>query len=360
MPAADRGCLVIADISGYTSYLLQTELEHANDVLADLTDTLVEHLAPTLTLSKLEGDAVFAYALEVEAAILLDVIDTTYFAFRTRRRTIQQATTCECDACRLIPRLDLKFVVHHGRFVRSRIGGGEELTGSDVVVVHRLLKNSVVSDTGLVSYAFLTEACIEGLGVDPTALGLPPFRQTYEDIGEVAGFLVDLEANWQAAQERLRVYVGSDEAEFEVVQRLPAPPSVVWEAYTSPRRRVEWQTDFLRIDQENPSGRPGPGSVNHCMHGEGVIIEEILDWRPFDYFTHRVTVPMLGPWEMTIEFEDLGEAGTEVRMRPRRLTGRKRLTWALMRRMMLKNIDENGARLLALLEKEATDSVVVE
>ena len=23
---------------------------------------------------------------------------------------------------------------------------------------------------------------------------------------------------------------------------------------------------------------------NHCMHGDGAIIEEVLDWRPYDYF----------------------------------------------------------------------------
>jgi len=53
---AERGCLAIADISGYTGYLAGSELEHAHDVLADLMRTVVGSLRPRLKLIKLEGD----------------------------------------------------------------------------------------------------------------------------------------------------------------------------------------------------------------------------------------------------------------------------------------------------------------
>jgi Protein of unknown function (DUF2652) len=150
IPAAETGCLVIADISGYTQYLRDTELEHAQDVLADLMETVVGGLRPSLRVSKLEGDAAFAYALEseIEASMLLDTIDQTYFAFRSRLRDIRQATTCDCNACRLIPDLNLKFVAHNGRFVRTVVAGNVELTGTDVVVAHRLLKNQVKQRLG--------------------------------------------------------------------------------------------------------------------------------------------------------------------------------------------------------------------
>ena len=67
------GLLVLADISGYTSFLQAVTLAHRNDAFADgavpdayavissLLDGIVERLAPPLTLAKLEGDAVFAY-----------------------------------------------------------------------------------------------------------------------------------------------------------------------------------------------------------------------------------------------------------------------------------------------------------
>lgn len=44
MPATEGGCFVSADISGYTQYLRDTELEHAQDALADLMETVVDGL----------------------------------------------------------------------------------------------------------------------------------------------------------------------------------------------------------------------------------------------------------------------------------------------------------------------------
>lgn len=52
------GCLVLADISGYTAYLAGVELEHSHDILADLLGMVTAGLCPPLGLAKLEGDAV--------------------------------------------------------------------------------------------------------------------------------------------------------------------------------------------------------------------------------------------------------------------------------------------------------------
>jgi len=42
----ERGYLVLADISGYTGYLAHTELDHANEILADLIGVVVDALVP--------------------------------------------------------------------------------------------------------------------------------------------------------------------------------------------------------------------------------------------------------------------------------------------------------------------------
>src|SRR6266566_5064599 len=46
LPRPEPACLVIADISGYTGYLAGVELDHAQDILADLIDTIVGALRP--------------------------------------------------------------------------------------------------------------------------------------------------------------------------------------------------------------------------------------------------------------------------------------------------------------------------
>ena len=56
----ERGYLVLADISGYTGYLAECELDHAHGILAELLREVVGGLTPPLTLAAIEGDAVFA------------------------------------------------------------------------------------------------------------------------------------------------------------------------------------------------------------------------------------------------------------------------------------------------------------
>ena len=125
LSTAQPTCFLIADISGYTRYLAGVELDHAQDILADLIGAVVSALRPNFTLAKLEGDAAFTYATAetIDGSMLLDTIESCYFGFRRRRRGVRQATSCDCDACERIPDLDLKFVVHHGAAIYQEVAG---------------------------------------------------------------------------------------------------------------------------------------------------------------------------------------------------------------------------------------------
>ena len=64
MDQSQDGYLLIADITGYTAFLRESELEHAKDSLRTLLDLLIEQTKPPLRISRLEGDAVISYALQ--------------------------------------------------------------------------------------------------------------------------------------------------------------------------------------------------------------------------------------------------------------------------------------------------------
>lgn len=298
---SERACLVIADISGYTSYLAGTEIDHAQDVLADLMEVVIARIGPVLRLAKLEGDAVFTYALEanVDGSMLLDAVENCYFAFRRRLQSIRQASTCQCNACVLIPNLNLKFCVHDGPFVRQRIAGQEELAGSAVILVHRLLKNSVAHTLGLKGYGLLTTDAVEALKIAPAPHGMREHREAYEYFGEVLTYVHDLQARWKQEQELRRDLVAPEEADMKLEFTFPAPPPLVWEYMTSPVKRPVWAPGVTGFDQQNPSGRRGVGTTNHCVHGKDSHLEEILDWRPFDSFTWLMKMPGLGDIKIT-------------------------------------------------------------
>lgn len=317
----EPACLLIADISGYTTFLAGAELDHAQDILADLMSTVVGGLRPTFRLAKLEGDAAFVFSIgeTVDGASLQDTVERCYFAFRRRLRDIGQASMCDCNACILVPKLDLKVVAHHGRIVRQRVAGREELVGSDIIVVHRLLKNHVGETLEGRAYALYTAACVSAMGLDdPVGGGLVEHREAFEGVGEIVGWIRDLEFAWSEELDRARVVVTAEESVRSYAATFAAPPPVVWEFVTSPTLRPRWQHGVTAVEEQaTAAGRRGAGTVNHCIHGKDAIIEEVLDWRPYDYLTVRTQLPIpdAPPLVNSFMFADDGNGGTRLEMR---------------------------------------------
>jgi Protein of unknown function (DUF2652) len=194
------GPLLLADISGYTGFLQAVAAAHRDDAFAgervpdayglvsSLLDGIVERLVPPFTLSKLEGDAVFAFARDDDdvprGEALLDCIAACYASFRERLGSAMQVWTCRCDACSRVNGLDLKFVLHAGSFVVQSIAGGRELVGPEVVMAHRLLKNHAAELIGGSAYALITEAAASRLAVP--ADGARELTETYEHYPPIA------------------------------------------------------------------------------------------------------------------------------------------------------------------------------
>jgi hypothetical protein len=314
----ETACFVIADISGYTSYLAGVELDHAQDIIADLIDTVVKALRPPFRLAKLEGDAAFVYVVtdKIDGSLLQDSIESTYFAFRKRLRSIKQASICECNACRQMPQLDLKFVAHHGEVAKQKMAGREELVGRDVILIHRLLKNSVEAKLGGQAYALYSDQCIQAMDIDPAAQGLTEQHETIDIIGDVKCWIRDLHEAWGKENERQRTEITAADAAVVYAFDVAAPRALVWEHFTVPGHRPKWHTADV-VYEKTVTGRRGVGTQNHCMHGKEAIIEDVLDWRPFDYVTMSALVPMPGAPKFVLTYafaEQPGGTRLEVRI----------------------------------------------
>ena len=279
MSSSRRGCLVIADIGGYTRYLSGVELEHSTDVLADLIQTVVNALEPNFRIAKLEGDAVFVYDEgEADGPVLVDALIGAYIAFMRRRRTVVQLTTCPCDACRSIDDLGLKIVAHRGEYATHQVAGGTELVGREVILAHRLLKNELVRRTGIADYALYSDQLVRDLSLDPAALGWRGESLSYDDVGEVEVHVDDLAVRWRGETGTAKHLIPEAEG-AAVVWELPAPPPVVWERLSHPEHVIRFMADTA--SQTNPAGARGPGTATHCVHGSHSYDLEVLDWIPY-------------------------------------------------------------------------------
>jgi uncharacterized protein YndB with AHSA1/START domain len=309
-----HGYLVIADISGYTSYVAGTELEHSHEILSDLLETICMKIESLLTIHKLEGDAVFAYIPESKISrgeTILELMESTYATFRDKQLSMKRATTCTCNACRSIPTLDLKFIAHHGDYILQHVRDIRELVGSDVNLVHRLLKNRVTESTGWRAYMLLTEKYLEHLTLDLEHMH--PQTEQIEHLGSVKTYSIDLHARYKEFSEARRIVL--DEKDADIVFRVdfPTPPAVTWEWIQDPLRRNQWMGGHIHWTKgERPRGRAGVGASNHCAHGKTVSTEVMVDWRPFEYSTADSFDNGKKTVTETFLFEPLPNGGTRV------------------------------------------------
>ena len=185
----------------------------------------------------------------------------------------------------MMPRLDLKLIAHSGRFRRQRLAGGEELVGRDVILVHRLLKNTLGFAGPASGYLLMTAACVDLLDIEPKNERLRPHLETYPHLGDV------------------ETWVGSLQDRLEARPRWQQPPgqplseSVKWFAKTPAHL---W--GFL-----------APGRSETCVTQRLRSVHEIIEWHPFEHLVVRVHHPAATAiFEARLEEKDYG---TDVTMR---------------------------------------------
>lgn len=179
-PGRFNGTLLLADISGYTSFLDNVRVAHEDDAFADgqipsayglmsgLLDGIANRVDPPFTFVKFEGDAVFAVAddgVAPRSQEMLDCVEGCYDDFVQRLGNAGAEWTCTCTACSRMNTLDLKFVVHHGDYFVQSVGPRVEVLGPDVNIVHRLLKNQAASHVGARAYALYTDSAVDALSL---------------------------------------------------------------------------------------------------------------------------------------------------------------------------------------------------
>jgi uncharacterized protein YndB with AHSA1/START domain len=283
-----QGHFIITDISGYTAFLTRSELEHAHDILQSLFKAQLGHIKPPFVISGFRGDAIFMYIPEtsfVQPQSVLEALENLYCAFSSTLKQMQYHTTCTCRACKGLALLDLKMVVHYGSYLVQQMGDREELLGADVIVPHRMLKNSVIEQTGIKAYALFSEAAMQALRLREFCAALYDYADSYEHIGEVKMVVYDLSTAWEREQARRQKAIPAEEAWVKYEAEVAAPPSLVWDYLTTPHLKVQMTGLNFMKRTDARGGRVGEGTQFHCAHGDVEFQYKIVDWKPFNYFT---------------------------------------------------------------------------
>ena len=176
--------IFIPDISGFTSFINEIEVEHSTHIITELLEIIIESNILKLKVSEIEGDAVLFYRIGDEPSFIeiAKQAEVMFLEFHRHLKYYDRDRICQCGACSTTHKLSLKFVYHFGRTTLRKIKKHEKLFGPDVTLAHRLLKNNIQED----EYLLLTSLphYSDELKM-PDWMLLKQGKNDYEGIGEV-------------------------------------------------------------------------------------------------------------------------------------------------------------------------------
>lgn len=137
--------LFIPDITGFTRFVNEVEIEHSRFIIQQLLEELIKANDSGLEISEIEGDAIlfYKYGGPDELASLYKQVEKMFRAFHQYLLAYDSRKICQCKACISAARLSLKVITHFGEFTSFNISQFSKLIGKDVIVAHQLLKNDI-------------------------------------------------------------------------------------------------------------------------------------------------------------------------------------------------------------------------
>lgn len=183
-----QSTLYIPDISGFTKFVTDTEIDHGQHITAALLEEIIKSNYLDFIVSEIEGDSVLFYRSNdiLNFEELMELSLHIFRKFHEKRIELDSSTQCKCGACSSITNLTLKFIVHSGDVRSTKISNFVKLYGKDIILAHRLLKNNINEN----QYILFTNAHEFGFTGSKlfSEIGEPKiFVQDLEDIGLVEG-----------------------------------------------------------------------------------------------------------------------------------------------------------------------------
>lgn len=158
----------------------QAGASQTEQIISELLKVVINSLHIPLTLNKLEGDAAFLYAIADNGDITVArnvawQVQEFFKVFIAKTDALTSSKTREAMSA-----LRFRVLLHYGQAAFKKVGQFEEIAGEDVILIHRLLKNSIPAH----QYILMTERFYQlSGGLNGTAS--QAHTETAEGLGEV-------------------------------------------------------------------------------------------------------------------------------------------------------------------------------
>ena len=264
MANAKSTLLYIPDISGFTGFVNKTEIDHSQHIISELLEIIIESDKTGMSISEIEGDAVFFYKDDVPSVPeLIDQCQTTFLNFHNHLRQYDTERICRCGACETASKLSLKFIVHQGIVNKITIKDHHKLHGADVILAHKLLKNSITEK----EYILITDRFRTDGAPSKEWVSVNKASDTYKDLGKLDYSYIPIKNLLNNLKEIPQIsFPGLSSDKIVVEASVNAPLEQVYDMFTNLEKRKEWNDEIRDIIHGDELNRGG--SRHNCLVGQ--------------------------------------------------------------------------------------------
>jgi hypothetical protein len=263
--------LFMPDISGFTEFVNNTEIAHAQSIIQEVIEILIESNELNLELGEIEGDAVFFYRLGKPPHMkdLVKQVESMFTKFHQHIQLYDHQRICPCGACTNAVKLKLKIIAHFGEVGGYSIKQHRKLFGRDVIVLHRLLKNNLNKN----QYVLFTESLMEGAEPlnEPPTWYKPESGTEYYDVGTINFTAIDLtELHDQMPKVEPLAFKSYQKASpmFTEEKIIPAPISEVFTLIFDLKQRTSWMDGVKGVEIIGHDHINRRGTMHRCLVNE--------------------------------------------------------------------------------------------
>ena len=281
----NKGLLFIPDISGFTRFVNETEIEHSSLIIQELLEILINSNEIGLEISEIEGDAILFYRFGEPPQLeeLYGQVEKMFRVFHQNLIAYDHTRYCQCKACISVANLTLKVVTHYGEFTGYSVRNFNKLIGKDLIVAHQLLKN----DIELHEYWLVTKSLMPGKPNTDLAKGLKwsslakqtesgPIDFHYTQLGYLKKELAPELKTYPGLLEKTKVFSCSKEFDTDII--------TLFHAVGSFNYRSRWLEGVKKVEEINHY-LPRVGMRCRCILENG---EEITYSSSYFYQEDRI------------------------------------------------------------------------
>ena len=263
--------IFIPDISGFTRFVNQTAIDHSKHIISELLEVIIDSDDLGLTVSEVEGDAILFYKDQVpDVKEILEQSEKTFINFHNHLNRYETERICRCGACETAARLSLKFIVHSGNIQPINIKNFIKLHGPDVILAHRLLKNSIVQNEYVLFTDNFKNALSDGsLAKQFSWIKLMEGADEPDTGDKIKYSYIPLQELFKFVKEPKKITIpelSPRKLKLEVV--INKSVDDIYDIFTNLNRKMEWEDTILDIIPQDDKINQA-GSVHTCVIDQG-------------------------------------------------------------------------------------------